>query len=96
MADGGEPTTDYTAADLQGLDDLEHVRKRPAMYIGDIYTRGYHHLVWEAVDNSVDEAMEGHASHISVTVHADGSVSVADDDDRSPSGEPKAEVFPSA
>ena len=81
MSDGASPTAkaEYTAADLEGLDDLTHVRKRPAMYIGDVATRGYHHLVWEAVDNSVDEAMAGFCTHLTVSVHADGSVSVTDD-----------------
>ncbi len=51
--------TDYTPEDLQHLSDMEHVRKRPAMYIGDITARGLHHLVYEVVDNSIDEAMAG-------------------------------------
>lgn len=70
---------DYTPADLQHLSDIEHVRKRPAMYIGDTTSRGLHHLVFEAVDNSIDEAMAGFAKNIKVTVNADGSVSVEDD-----------------
>ncbi len=71
--------TDYTPEDLQHLSDMEHVRKRPAMYIGDITGRGLHHLVYEVVDNSIDEAMAGFAKKISVTVNADGSVTVEDD-----------------
>jgi DNA gyrase subunit B len=73
---GGE---NYTAADLEHLSDLEHVRERPAMYIGDTTARGLHHLVFETVDNSIDEAMAGHATTINVTVNVDGSVTVEDD-----------------
>lgn len=69
----------YTPDDLQHLSDMEHVRKRPAMYIGDTTARGLHHLVFEVVDNSIDEAMGGFAKNIRVTVNADGSVSVEDD-----------------
>ncbi len=69
----------YDAGQIQILDDIEHVRMRPAMYIGDIGTRGFHHLVWEAVDNSIDEAMEGHCTLITVSILTDGSVSVSDD-----------------
>ena len=70
---------DYTAADLQHLSDLEHVRERPSMYIGDTYARGLHHMVYEVVDNSIDEAMAGHAKNISVQINVDGSVTVEDD-----------------
>ena len=70
---------DYTDKDLQHLSDLEHVRERPGMYIGDTSHRGLHHLVYEVVDNSIDEAMAGFAKSISVTVHTDGSVTVEDD-----------------
>ncbi len=70
---------EYTDKDLQHLSDLEHVRERPGMYIGDTATRGLHHLVYEVVDNSIDEAMAGFAKSISVTVHTDGSVTVEDD-----------------
>ena len=69
----------YTDADLQHLSDLEHVRERPGMYIGDTATRGLHHLVYEVVDNSIDEAMADFAKTVSVTVHTDGSVTVEDD-----------------
>lgn len=71
--------SEYRPEDLQHLSDLEHVRKRPAMYIGDITGRGLHHLVYEVVDNSIDEAMAGFAQNISVTVNNDGSVTVEDD-----------------
>ncbi len=70
---------DYGANDLQHLSDLEHVRERPAMYIGDIGVRGLHHLVYEVVDNSIDEAMAGYARNIRVTVNNEGSVTVEDD-----------------
>ena len=70
---------DYTAKDLEHLSDLEHVRERPSMYIGDTTARGLHHLVFEVVDNSIDEAMAGHATTVSVTINVDGSVTVEDD-----------------
>jgi DNA gyrase subunit B len=64
-------TPSYTADDIQVLEGLEPVRKRPGMYIGGTDTKGYHHLLWEIVDNSVDEVMNGHASHIEVVLHKD-------------------------
>ena len=70
---------DYTAKDLEHLSDQEHVRKRPAMYIGDTSSRGLHHLVSEVVDNSIDEAMAGFASTIVIQINNDGSVTVEDD-----------------
>jgi DNA gyrase subunit B/topoisomerase-4 subunit B len=70
----------YTAKDITVLEGLEPVRKRPGMYIGGVGSAGLHHLVWEILDNAVDEAMNGHASVIAVTLHADGSsITVADD-----------------
>jgi DNA gyrase subunit B len=70
----------YTAKDITVLEGLEPVRKRPGMYIGGVGTAGLHHLVWEILDNSVDEAMNGYASNISVTLHEDGSsITIADD-----------------
>jgi len=70
---------DYGADQLEHLSDLEHVRERPSMYIGDTGVRGLHHLVYEVVDNSIDEAMAGHAHTVSVTINIDGSVTVEDD-----------------
>ena len=70
---------EYTSADLKHLSDREHVRERFGMYIGDNTARGLHHLVYEVVDNSIDECMAGFAKHVSVTVNVDGSVTVEDD-----------------
>lgn len=68
----------YSAKDIQVLKDLTAVRKRPSMYIGDTSTRGLHHLVNEAIDNSVDEALIGFCTSIDVIIHHDDSITVAD------------------
>jgi DNA gyrase subunit B len=77
--DNIQNNTEYSAEAIQAVTGLDHVRARPAMYIGDIGERGLHHLVWEIVDNAVDEAMAGYAKNITVILHQDGSVTVEDD-----------------
>src|SRR3954451_22942791 len=72
----------YTAKDITVLEGLEPVRRRPGMYIGGVGSAGLHHLVWEILDNSIDEAMNGHASNVWVTLHKDGSSITIEDDGR--------------
>src|SRR5260370_36645953 len=93
---GKAPGHQYDAKSIRVLGGIEAVRLRPAMYIGSTGEMGLHHLVWEVVDNSVDEAMAGHADEINVTVHADDSVTVVDNGRGIPVDMPATEKRPAA
>ncbi|SFI33826.1 DNA gyrase/topoisomerase IV subunit B [Planctomicrobium piriforme] len=82
MAALSKSTSSYVADDIEVLEGLEHVRKRPSMYIGGVDTRGLHHLIWEIVDNSVDEYLAGHCDEISVQLHKDASSITVEDNGR--------------
>ncbi|MBP9601944.1 MAG: DNA topoisomerase IV subunit B, partial [Lutibacter sp.] len=81
----------YTADSIQALEGMEHVRMRPSMYIGDVGPRGLHHLVYEVVDNSIDEAMAGHCDTIHVIINEDNSITVKDNGRGIPVGMHKKE-----
>jgi len=88
---GGDAANDYGAEQIRALKGIEHIRERPSMYIGDTTLRGLHHLVYEVVDNSIDEAVNGFARLILIRINADGSCSVIDDGRGIPVG-PKADM----
>lgn len=91
MSEEQKNASNYSASNIQVLEGLEAVRKRPAMYIGDISEKGLHHLVYETVDNSIDEALAGYCTHIEVTICEDGSIVVQDNGRGIPVDEHKKE-----
>ena len=86
-----QPNQNYSADSIQALEGMEHVRMRPSMYIGDVGVRGLHHLVYEVVDNSIDEALAGHCDLISVQINQDNSITVEDNGRGIPVGMHKKE-----
>ena len=82
----------YSADSIQALEGMEHVRMRPSMYIGDVSSRGLHHLVYEVVDNSIDEAMAGHCDTIDVIINENNSITVRDNGRGIPVGMHKKEA----
>ena len=91
MSEEQKNANNYSASNIQVLEGLEAVRKRPAMYIGDISEKGLHHLVYETVDNSIDEALAGYCTHIEVAICEDGSIVVQDNGRGIPVDEHKKE-----
>ncbi|MBR5329308.1 MAG: DNA topoisomerase IV subunit B, partial [Firmicutes bacterium] len=97
MAENPKKPLDYGAGNIQVLEGLEAVRKRPSMYIGNTAKEGFHHLVYEIVDNSIDEALAGFCTDIIVTIHEDESISIKDNGrgipvDMHSTGRPAVEV----
>ena len=82
MASPQKSNSSYTGEDIEVLEGLEPVRRRPSMYIGGVDSRGLHHLLWEIVDNSVDEFLAGECDRITVTLHKDGSSCTVEDNGR--------------